>query len=162
MPQSNLGTLHLTDAQKTNIDTSLSTIESILLTVTKNLTAEERQKYGSVNEQNKLFVNKVRDYRNVQPLLSSADVDWAEYELDFKDRDFSDTRLDRIATVARMLSDFKIAHDFDNFKNGLTDYEYSQYKAGTNTPGFSEKVADLKQFFPNTGGGNRTAETPQP
>ena len=162
MPQSNLGTLHLSDAQKITIDDSLTKIETELLTVTQNLTNEERQKYGSVNEQNKLLVNKVRDYNTVQPSLSSIDVDWTEYELDFKDREFSDTRLDRIATIARMLSDFKIVHDYDNYQNALTDYDYSQYKAGTKTPGFSEKVADLKQFFPNTGGGNKTADTPQP
>jgi hypothetical protein len=159
MPLTNLGRLHLTVAQKTAIDTALTSIETQLLTVTQNLSAEERIKFGSVNETNKLFVNKDREYFQTQPNLASADVDWTEFEADFQDRTFADTRLDRIATIVRMFSDFKIVHDFDNYQDALTDYDFSKYKAGTKTPGFTEKVEELKQFFPNTGGGNKSAVT---
>jgi hypothetical protein len=147
----NLGRLHLTAAQKTAIDAALTTIETNLMAVTQNLSDEERQKYGSVNETNKLFLNKDREYFITQASLASPDVDWVEFEADFQDRTFADTRLDRIATLTRMLSDFKIVHDFDNYKDALTDYNYSKYKAGTKTPGYTEKVDELKQFFPNTG-----------
>lgn len=139
MPVTNLGRLHLTATQKTAIDTALTTIETQLLTVTMNLNAEERKKFGSVKEYNKLFVNKDRDYYLTQPHLASPDVDWVEFEADFQDRVFADTRLDRIATITRMLSDFKIVHDYDNYQDGLTDYDYSQYKANTKAPGFTEK-----------------------
>ena len=153
MPVTNLGRLHLTTAQKTAIDAALTAIETQLLTVTMNLNAEERNKFGSVKEYNKLFVNKDREYYQTQPNLASPDVDWVEFEADFQDRVFADTRLDRIANLTRMLSDFKIIHDYDNFQDGLTDYDYSKYKAGTKSPGFTEKVEELKQFFPNTNGG---------
>lgn len=153
MPVTNLGRLHLTAAQKTTIDNALTAIETQLLTVTMNLSAEERNKFGSVKEYNKLFINKDRDYHLTQPNLDSPDVDWVEFEADFQDRIFADTRLDRIATITRLLSDFKIVHDYDNFQDGLTDYDYAKYKAKTKTPGFSEKVEELKQFFPNTNGG---------
>ncbi|HUM50374.1 MAG TPA: hypothetical protein PK431_01115 [Chitinophagales bacterium] len=153
MPVTNLGRLHLTTAQKTAIDAALTAIETQLLTVTMNLNAEERNKFGSVKEYNKLFVNKDREYYQTQPNLASPDVDWVEFEADYQDRVFADTRLDRIATITRLLSDFKIVHDYDNFQDGLTDYDFSKYKAGTKTPGFSEKVEELKQFFPNTNGG---------
>lgn len=153
MPVTNLGRLHLTAAQKTAIDAALTTIETQILAVTMNLNAEERNKFGSVNEANKLFVNKDREYYQTQPTLASPDVDWVEFEADYQDRIFADTRLDRIATITRMFSDFKIVHDFDNFQDGLDDYRYSKYKASTKAPGFSEKVEELKQFFPNTNGG---------
>ena len=153
MPVTNLGKLHLTTAQKTAIDAALTTIETHLISVTMNLNAEERNKFGSVKEYNKLFVNKDREYYQTQPNLASPDVDWVEFEADFQDRVFADTRLDRIANLTRMLSDFKIIHDYDNFQDGLTDYDYSKYKAGTKSPGFTEKVEELKQFFPNTNGG---------
>ena len=151
MALNNLGVNHLTETQKQAIDAALNTIETNLLAVTQNLSAEERQKFGSVNETNKLFVNKDREYFQTQPNLASPDVDWVEFEADFQDRTFADTRLDRLATLTRMMSDFKIVHDFDNYQDGLTDYDYSKYKAGTKTPGFTEKVEELKQFFPNTG-----------
>lgn len=149
----NLGRLHFTAAQKTAIDAALTVLETQLLPVTLNLSTEDRTKFGSVKEINKLFVNKDRDYFMNQPNLASPDVDWVEFEADYQDRVFADTRLDRIATITRLFSDFKIAHDYDNYQDGLTDYDYSKYKAGTKTPGFTEKVEELKQFFPNTNGG---------
>lgn len=154
MALQNLGVNHLTPEQKTAIDNALSIIETNLLGITQNLSAEERQKYGSVNETNKLFVNKCREYQQTQTTLASPDVDWTEFEADYQDRTFADTRLDRLTTISRMLSDFKIVHDFDNYQDALTDYDYSKYKAGTKTPGYTEKVEELKQFFPNTGGGS--------
>jgi hypothetical protein len=156
MALQNLGVNHLTPEQKAAIDNALSIIETNLLGNTQNLSAEERQKYGSVNETNKLFVNKCREYQQIQSTLASPDVDWTEFEADYQDRTFADTRLDRLATISRMLSDFKIVHDFDNYQDALTDYDYSKYKAGTKTPGYTEKVEELKQFFPNTGGGSAT------
>lgn len=156
MALNNLGRLHLTAAQKTAIDGALSTIETNLLAVTQNLSSEERQRFGSINETNKLFVNKDREYYTTQPSLASADVDWVEFEADFQDRTFADTRLDRMTTLMRMLSDFKIVHDFDNYQDALTDYDYSKYKAGTKTPGYTEKVDELKQFFPNSVGTTTT------
>jgi len=158
MPIDNLGRLHLTAAQKTTIADAMTTIETVLLTVTQNLSSEERQKFGSVNETNKLLVNKARDYNQTQPSLSSTDVDWAEYELDFQDRSFSDTTEQRMISALRMLTDFKIVHDYDNYQAALTDYDYSKYKASTKTPGFTEKVADLKVFFPNSGGSGTPPE----
>lgn len=161
MPVNNLGRLHLTAAQITAVDTALNSIETVLLSVTQNLTAEERQRYGSINETNKLLVNKVREFRNVQATLSSADVDWLEFEQDYQDRAFADTRLERFNTLFRMLSDFKIVHDFDNYQDALTDYDFSKYKAGTKASGFTEKVDALKQFFPNTGNGGNAIEKKQ-
>ena len=158
MPIDNLGRLHLTAAQKTTIADAMTTIETVLLTVTQNLSSEERQKFGSVNETNKLLVNKARDYNQTQPSLSSTDVDWEEYELDFQDRSFSDTTEQRMISALRMLTDFKIVHDYDNYQAALTDYDYSKYKASTKTPGFTEKVADLKVFFPNSGGSGTPPE----
>lgn len=160
MALNNLGRLHLTAAQKTAIDNALAAIETNLVGVTQNLSAEERQKFGSVNETNKLFVNKNREYFVTQPSLATPDVDWVEFESDFQDRSFADTRLDRLATITRMLSDFKIVHDFDNYQDALTDYDYSKYKAGTKTPGYTEKVDELKQFFPNTGTTPSSTTTP--
>ena len=153
MPIENLGTKHLTAAQKTAIDDALTALTTALTSVSQNLTDEERSKYGSVNEQNKLFVNKVADYHSNQPTLQSSDVDWAEFDKDFADRQFADTRENTLRGILRMLTDFKIVHDFDNYQNGLTDYEYSQYKANTNATGFATKVTELKQFFPRTGTG---------
>jgi hypothetical protein len=49
-----------------------------------------------------------------------------------------------------------ILHDFDNYHNGLVEYNYTQYKAG----GYEVKRDELSQFFKNSGSGG--GETPTP
>lgn len=147
----NLGRKHITPEQVAKFDAALTTLIDILTPITQNLDDEERQRFGSINEQNKLLVNSVGDYMRVQPALAAPEVDWAEFELDYADREFADTRLHKLATLERMLSDFKIVHDFDNYQDALTDYRFARYKSETSTPGFTEKTGKLKQFFPNTG-----------
>ncbi|MCX6210693.1 MAG: hypothetical protein NTZ59_14620, partial [Bacteroidetes bacterium] len=129
MPISNLGTKHVTATQISDANTHLAAIEAIAVAITQNLTDEERKKFGSVNEQNKLLVNKVNDYHTNQPSLQSPDVDWAEFDKDFTDRDFAGKAISRLEALIKMFSDFKIVHDYDNYQNSLTDYSYAQYKA---------------------------------
>ncbi len=159
MPISNLGFKHITPQQIADFDAALNTLITIAGSVTQNLTAEERGKYGSIQEKNKAFANAVHDLSETQPELRTPDIDWVEFEADYADRKFADTRADRISTLMRMITDFKIVHDYDNFQDSLTDYDYSKYKSTTNTPGFTEKVNYLKQFFTNTGGSS-TAPAP--
>jgi hypothetical protein len=150
MPLQNLGKLHLTAAQITTVDTALASVLGVLQTVSPNFDETDRLKYGSVNELNKLLVNKANDFHKNQPALQSPDVDWVEFDADYADRSFADTRLNTANSIIRLLIDFKIAHDFDNYQDALTDYQYAQYKANTNTPGYAEKVSEMKQFFPRT------------
>ncbi len=154
----NLGKKHITPEQSKDFDEALDKLTDIVTLVTQNLSTSERLKFGSVNETNKLFINSVRDYRSTQTALSSEDVDWTEFELDYADRVFADTRINKLITLQRMLSDFKIVHDYDNYQNALVDYDFAGYKSGTATPGFAEKHKKLKQFFPNSGA---SAESPK-
>ncbi len=147
----NLGRKHLTPAQVTAIDDAFVVIETILASVSQNLSDEERQRYGSINEQNKLFADKIMDYLRVSPQLRSPDVDWSEFEADYDTRKFADTRMLRIENILKVMSDLKIVHDYDNYQAGLVDYDFAKYKAGTNAVGYTQKAKELKQFFPNTG-----------
>jgi hypothetical protein len=122
------------------------------------LSEEERVKYGSINEQNKLLVNKVRAYRQNQPNMSTPDVDWDEFESDYQTRAFLESRSDRLKSVVYQMQSTKILHDYDNYQDSLNDYAYSQYKKGAGEPGFTEKVAEIKQFFPKSGKSNTPDE----
>lgn len=150
----NLGRKHITPAQITAIDAALDAVQAAVVAITQNLSPEERIKFGSIDEKNKLLANGVQDWSVTQPSLKTPDLDWTEFRADYDDRKFADTRLDRLATITRMLKDFKIVHDYDNYQDSLIDYKYSKYKAETNVAGFSEKVEYLKQFFPNANGNN--------
>ena len=84
MALTNMNSRHFTADEKTAILNHLSALETALAVGLRNLTAEERQQFGSVNEQNKLIINKVKDYLSTKPELSSPDIDWAEFENDYQ------------------------------------------------------------------------------
>jgi protein tyrosine/serine phosphatase len=159
MPFENLNNNHYLAAEKTAVNTSLKALETSLIPRIKNLNAEERQKYGSINETNKLIVNKVKDYRSNQPTLSSPDVDWVEFQNDFDSRDFLQATILRLQNLIDGLNNNKILHDFDNYQAALTDYDYSKYKAATKVAGFENKVNEMGQFFNRTGTVVPTAKT---
>jgi hypothetical protein len=146
----NMNNNHFTDAEKTDILNALLILESKATPKLINMTKAERKKFGSINEQNKLFVNKVEDYQINQPLLRDPDVNWTEFVNDFKTREFCENVITRLKAVFIGLENKKIQHDNDNYSDALRDYGYSQYKSGTGAPGFDVKATELKQFFKKT------------
>ena len=158
MAITNLNNTHLTAAQLTDAQDALTQLETALQVINVNLSAEDRQKYGSINEQNKLFVNKVYDFNESQPTLSSPDVDWEEFNRDFISRTNLEAIIARLDSLSTKLKNAKILHDYDNYQAALTDYAYTNYKAGTASPGFETKMNETKQFFGKTT--SKSSETP--
>lgn len=150
MPITNLNNSHLTAAQVTAAKTALTTLETALAIVNVNLSAEDRQRYGSINEQNKLLVNKAMDYNTNQPQLRTPHIDWAEYTNDFNSRLNLESLIARLESLTTRLQNAKILHDFDNYQGALADYAYTSFMAGTGTVGYEDKMNELKQFFSRT------------
>ena len=147
MPINNLNNVHLNEAKKAAIIEKLTALENELADLVANLTAEERQLYGSVNEQHKLFINKDWDYRQNSPQLSTSDVDWDEFSNDKDSRAFYEGIMDRVASLSLRIQNTKILHDYDNYQAALDDYAYTNYISGSNLPGYETKRNELKQFF---------------
>jgi hypothetical protein len=163
MPTQDIIQKHFSAAEQAQITSLMVQIETILQPKLQNLDPDENQRYGSINEANKLLVNKVFDYQNNQPNLKSPDVDWVEFTADYTDRKFLEAVMIRLMSLSKSCEETKRMHDFDNYQNALLDYDYSKYKMGTMPgSGYDTKVDELKQFFPNTGGGNsnNNANTP--
>lgn len=159
MPFTNFDSRHFTSAEKTAVNTALTSLETALQLKTANLSAEERQQYGSVNEQNKLIINKVKDFRDSQPALSSPDVDWTEFANDHDTRAYLQATIQRLQSLIDGMTNAKILHDWDNYQAALTDYDYAKYKISTNATGYQTKVSEIGQFFNRTGTNN--TDTPQ-
>lgn len=147
MPLTNLNSTHLTAEQLEAAQAAFTSLETALAMITISLSPEDRQKYGSINEQNKLLVNKVSDFRKNQPALSSSDVDWEEFNKDFISRQTYESFIKRLESLITRLKSAKTLHDYDNYHAALTDYAFTAYKAGTASPGFEVKQNELKQFF---------------
>lgn len=158
MPFNNFDSRHFSTTEKAAVNSALVAIETTLVTKLANLTPQERQQYGSVNEQNKLIINKVKDYRESQAGLSSPDVDWVEFSNDYDTRAFIQNCMQRMQSVLEGLNNAKILHDWDNYQAALTDYDYAKYKASTQAVGYATKVSELAQFFT---GGNTSKKAPE-
>ena len=160
MPINNLNNVHLDQTQKDEVNDALRTLENALGALTVTLTPEERRNYGSVNEQNKLLINKVWDYKQNSGDLSVPDLDWGEFENDLASRQFLESAIHRLDAVLEKLKNAKTLHDYDNYQGALEDYAYTSYKAGSSTPGYETKRTELKQFFARSGraGGEEPTE----
>ena len=150
MPLTNLNSAHLTEAQVTAAQNALTELENALAIITVQLTPEDRQKYGSINEQNKLLVNKVKDFRQSNPNLAVSDVDWDEFDKDFASRNLFESLINRLNALVIKLQGAKILHDYDNYQAALDDYAYTTYRAATGADGYENKYNELKQFFGRT------------
>ncbi len=150
MSISNLNNQHLTDEQVKKINDLLDELQRALEPLQVNLSADERKKYGSINEQNKLFVNKIEEYAKIQPALRSPEVDWEEFARDFKSRAFLETLILRLEGFSYQAFNAKILHDFDNYQDALEDYAYTNFQARNKSGAYETKVRELKQFFSKT------------
>lgn len=147
MGLTNLNSTHLSSVKITAAQDAIAALETALAEITINLSPEDRKKYGSINEQNKLFVNKVYDYNQSQSSLSSPEVDWDEFNRDHTSRNNMEMMISKLDSIITRLKNAKTLHDYDNYQSALVDYSYTTYKSGTSAPGFENKYKDLKQFF---------------
>jgi hypothetical protein len=147
MPLDNLGLPKLTpDAILATIDL-VNQLDATLGSDMVNLSPEERQKYGSINEQNKLLVNKVKEYQGNQPKLASPDVNWDKFKEDYQAREAIEGIVLRLKEIIKGLENTKIMHDYDNYHDSLLDYAYTEYKTSTKQAGYETKYSELRQFF---------------
>lgn len=138
---------HLTEPEINAILNALNDLERAMELLNINLTPEDRNKYGRVDEQNKLFINKVHDFATQQTNLRTMDVDWDEFEKDFKSRAVLENIISRLNNLSIRANNSKIFHDFDNYQDALADYAYTQFRANSKMVGFEDKYNELRQFF---------------
>ena len=150
MALDNFGREHFSDEEQENIVSIINALIIALSPKLRELSDEERSRYGSINEQNKLLVNKIADYHRTHPNLASPEVDWVEFERDRKSRTFLEDLATMLLNLGHQITSTKIPHDYDNYQDALRDYSYVQYLAKVNKIGAIEKLRDLKQFFPRT------------
>ena len=152
MPFDNLGKKHFSEEQIDLIDNALKLAFDSLAVLSENLTPKERSKYGKVGPQKEMIIDKVRFYQQHQPQNCAPDVDWNEFNLDYKDRKAASRMLTMVKSIEELLLNIRILRDHDNLKASLTDYQYTQYRnrfAGGAE--FSIKIDEIKGFFPKTG-----------
>jgi len=143
----NLIQLSFTAEELKKIDDSLAEIEKVLKGKTHNLTSEERKQYGSIAEQNKLFVNKAKLYMEQYPDYVPRYIDKAEFDKDYTAREVLESRMIRLKGIVEQVEDTKKLLDFDNYQDALEDYAYTSFRAKSKQVGYEVKYNECKQFF---------------
>lgn len=147
MSNKNLGKNHLSEEKVAKIKQHLTALETELAELNASLTPEDRKRLGSINEQNKLFVNRDYDFAKNQPELRSPQVNWEEYEKDYKSREILTSFIDRLEVQLQKLKNERILHDNDNYQDSLVDYAYTNFMVGTGASQYEMKQKELAQFF---------------
>lgn len=147
MPLKNLANTFFTPEEQQELDSLANRMIEIIEPKIIQLSRKERQRYGSINEQNKLIVNKVLDFQQATPDLSSREVDWDNYRRHHEERSFLGKIISKIKSIFLDLSSTKMMHDYDNLQAARTDYSYTKYLAKQGVPGAIAKLEDLKQLF---------------
>lgn len=147
MALDNLISLSFSNEELTALDQALQTIHATLSGKTINLTPEQRQQYGRIAEQNKLFVNKAKSYMEQYPELVPAFLDKTEFDRDFAAREQIELRLQRLNSLNEQLSDTKVLLDHDNYHNSISFYRNIRFLSEENVPGTNVVYEDMKQFF---------------
>ena len=122
MSVNNLNNHHLTEPEINAILNALNDLERAMELLNINLTPEDRNKYGRVDEQNKLFINKVHDFATQQTNLRTMDVDWDEFEKDFKSRAVLENIISRLNNLSIRANNSKIFHEFEDKYNELRQF----------------------------------------
>ena len=141
----------LTASEMTNLNTAFDNAVTILSPKTVNLTAEERQKYGSIGEQNKLIVQKVELQATTHPSFKSPQVNWIEFASDNQMRRNWEILQSKLDVLTNIVQNSKILYDKDCYDAALVQYNYIKYLAETQTPGADQLYRELQQFFNRTG-----------
>jgi hypothetical protein len=141
----------LTAAEMTSLNNALDNASTTLTPKTVNLSAEERQKYGSIGEQNKLIVQKVELQASTHPSFKSPQVNWTEFASDNQMRRNWEILQSKLEVLLNIVINSKILYDKDCYDAALVQYNYIKYLAETQTPGADQLYRELQQFFNRTG-----------
>jgi len=138
---------HLSPEENQVVNTAIENLENAINGKLKALTKEERQTYGSINEKNKLLVEKVNERTVTAPQFKPDEVDWDEFKADYNSRINLNAWIARLQSIVYRMESTKILHDYDNYRNSLSYYGYMYYQKKMGVPGAAEIYDELSQFF---------------
>ena len=150
MALENLISVSFTDEELAQLELQLVGIQQILEGKTVNLTTDQRRQYGRIANQNKLIVDKAKNYMEQHPSWVPNFLDKTEFDNDYMAREQIENRVQQLENLAQQLIDTKILLDHDNYTNALSFYRMVRFLAGENEPGAQAVYSDMKVLFSKT------------
>ncbi|WP_298547681.1 hypothetical protein [uncultured Aquimarina sp.] len=147
MALENLISISFTEEELATLDGHLAGIKTVLTGKTINLTPDQRQQYGRIANQNKLIVDKAKNYMEQNPAWIPNFLDKEEFDKDYSARKQVEDRVQLLGSLSQQLLDTKTLLDHDNYTNSLTFYRMVRFLAGENEPGAKTVYEDMKVLF---------------
>ena len=147
MALENLISIEFTNEELTQLDAHLDGIQQVLAGKTINITPEQRRQYGRIANQNKLIVDKAKNYMEQHPNWVPNFIDKVEFDKDYIARQQIEGRVQLLENLAQQLIDTKTLLDHDNYTNTLSFYRKMRYLAGENEAGAKTVYEDMKTLF---------------
>ena len=144
--------IEFTDAEKTELKKCVNRIGEIIKDRTVSLKPKERQQYGRVRYEKEVWISKVNDYMNREPVRIPAIVSLEESNKDFKAHVFLSEITAMMQKELELMDDTNLLIGYDLDFNSLIYYRRLQSDAKSNDQGAKTIYEDLKQQFP---GGKR-------
>ncbi len=154
MALENLISVTFTQEELNELTKGLQIVKKVLSGKTVNLTPEQRGQYGRIANQNKLIVDKAKNYMEQHPDWIPRFLDKAEFDRDYTTRKQIETHVQQLQNLSQQLVDTKTLLDHDNYTNSLSFYRMMRFLAGENEPGAKPVYEDMKVLFKRNGSSN--------
>ncbi|WP_025743585.1 hypothetical protein [Aquimarina pacifica] len=151
MALENLISVTFTKEELDKLTQGMQLIKEVLSGKTVNLTPDQRGQYGRIANQNKLIVDKAKNYMEQHPDWIPRFLDKEEFDRDYTTRQQIETHVQLLENLAQQLVDTKTLLDYDNYTNSLSFYRMMRYLAGENEPGAKTVYNDMKVLFKKSG-----------
>ncbi|AFC23977.1 hypothetical protein [Saprospira grandis] len=147
MSRKNVISIDLLASDLQQIMSAFETIEQLLQGKLTNISPEDRQRYGSVNEQAKLFVFKAHDFYRAKGQLLPSYFDAVEYEKDFEGRKAFEQMESRISELYEKVRDTRTLLDYDTLQYSYSLYRHLKNMSQEDIPGIDFWLEEMSQFF---------------
>jgi hypothetical protein len=148
MSLDNLISVEFTIEEQEQLDQALTTIETLMKDKVVNLTPDERQQYGKINDRTENWVVKVQEYMSQKPELVPFYIQKSEFDKDINARGVLMPALRRLASIQEGMDDTAKLISHDVFYTAIAYYRNIKLVSKQNVPGTDVIYEDLKSRFP--------------
>lgn len=133
----NLISVSFTQQELDDINQALTTIETVLQGKVINLTPEQRQLYGKLNNNTENWIDKVGDHMEQKPNLIPFYLNKQEFDRDRKTRNAMKPVLNRLASIVESVDDTSKLLSTDIYNAAIAYYRNIKLISMQNVAGTS-------------------------
>ena len=148
MPQKNLVSLSIADADMEKIKAAVKTLNEVLLPNLKTLKPDDRHELPKMGDKTVAFVKKSLEYSGSNPDIAPQFLDVKEFKIDVDAVETVRALFQPISQIADVLNDTMLLAGSEAYAGALMYYNAAKNAAKSNIPGAKVIYNDLSSRFP--------------